>query len=169
MYPLLLNGSTPWEFAVGHYLGVDHASHVYRVDSPEVAQKLRQTDQEISNFLEALLEQDLPERVLFLMFGDHGMLLNGMHGSGSPEEVESVLVALDLQQLKEGHSEGAPCLTDVPEMHQVDLAATLALLLDVPIPFGSIGKISRDLLELSGSAMDYSTAIKINAWQVAPC
>lgn len=52
----------------------------------------------------ALLEQAGPgglhERTLLLVSGDHGQTLGGDHGGGSPEEVDSALVAVDLRALR---------------------------------------------------------------------
>ena len=62
-----------------------------------------------------------------------------------------------------------------PVLPQVDFAPSLAALLGVPIPFGSIGRISRPLWHLRGcngqaSAADcrrrYAAALQANAWQV---
>ena len=52
---------------------------------------------------------------------------------------------------------------------QVDFAATMAALLGVPIPYGSIGRISPQLWSLAGDAAGYSAALQSNAWQVLLC
>lgn len=54
---------------------------------------------------------------------------------------------------------------------QVDFAASMALLLGVPIPFGSIGRLSRELWLLSGqseAATTFCAALSVNAWQARP-
>ena len=48
---------------------------------------------------------------------------------------------------------------------QVDFAPTLAALLGVPIPFGNIGRISRELWELRGNVAGYRAAMAANAHQ----
>lgn len=152
---------------------------MFKVDSMEVARKLEQMDDEISFFLERLTENKklTQERILFLMFGDHGMKLDGEHGGGSKEEVETVLLALDVQQLRNDIHTGLSNVSDsscrenlpVSEMNQIDLTASLAFLLDIPIPYSSIGKVSLDLLQLGASGQDTFDAVRalcINAWQV---
>ena len=52
---------------------------------------------------------------------------------------------------------------------QVDFAASMALLLGMPIPFGSIGRLSRELWLLSSqhnTDTAYRAALTANAWQV---
>lgn len=47
----------------------------------------------------------------------------------------------------------------------------MALLLGVPIPFGSIGRLSRELWLLSGqpeAASTFCAALTMNAWQAQP-
>ena len=54
---------------------------------------------------------------------------------------------------------------------QVDFAASMALLLGVPIPYGSIGRLSRELWLLSGqpeAAATMHAALSVNAWQARP-
>ena len=41
------------------------------------------------------------ERTLLLVSGDHGQTLGGDHGGGSPEEVDSALVAVDIKALRD--------------------------------------------------------------------
>ena len=50
---------------------------------------------------------------------------------------------------------------------QVDFAPTLASLLGVPIPFGNIGRISRELWELRGDLSGYEAALAVNARQAS--
>lgn len=54
---------------------------------------------------------------------------------------------------------------------QVDFAPSMALLLGVPIPFGSIGQLSRELWLISGqpeAATSFRAALTVNAWQAQP-
>ena len=54
---------------------------------------------------------------------------------------------------------------------QVNFAASMALLLGVPIPFGSIGRLLRELWLLSGqpeAATTFRMALTVNAWQAQP-
>lgn len=60
-------------------------------------------DSHVQQVVAALLEQAGPggvyERTLLLVSGDHGQTLGGDHGGGSPEEVDSALVAVDVGAL----------------------------------------------------------------------
>ena len=178
-YPLVLNRSELWDFAAGHYVGLDHAGHMFTIESPGVAEKLDQMDAEISDFLIQLIDQPQlgHEKTLLLVFGDHGMTLDGTHGSGSREEIESVLLAVDVARLRDERlsarttSLSSSCLEhlQIHEMEQIDLAPTLAFLLDVPVPYGSVGKASLQLLNLRQRAddpRDLLSFLQINAWQV---
>lgn len=61
-------------------------------------------DSHVRQVVDALLEQAAPggtfERTLLLVSGDHGQTLGGDHGGGSPEEVDSALVAVDIGALR---------------------------------------------------------------------
>ena len=60
-------------------------------------------DGQVRQVVEALAQHAGPggvyERTLLLVSGDHGQTLGGDHGGGSPEEVDSALVAVDLKAL----------------------------------------------------------------------
>ncbi|MEO2194061.1 MAG: GPI ethanolamine phosphate transferase 3, partial [bacterium] len=85
--------ATTWDVVVAHYLGVDHAGHAFGVDSPQMRAKLRQIDESIR---EGILALESSEDTLVLVVGDHGQTITGDHGGGGPEEVDSVLVAVDV-------------------------------------------------------------------------
>jgi phosphatidylinositol glycan class O len=139
-------------------------------------------DSQVQEVVMALLEQAGPggahERTLLLVSGDHGQTLGGDHGGGSPEEVDSALVAVDLKALYEssrgvgtgaeagagaGGGMGAPaacrsnCSCGVegnqcaPDLPQTDLTPTLAAMLGLPTPVGNIGKLSAELWQLTAS------------------
>ena len=86
-------GTAAWDVIVAHYLGVDHAGHAHGVDSPQMRAKLRQIDESIRELILAL---ESSEETLVLVVGDHGQTITGDHGGGGPEEVDSVLVAVDV-------------------------------------------------------------------------
>ena len=49
---------------------------------------------------------------------------------------------------------------------QVDFAPTVAILMGVPIPYGSIGRVSPELWNLTGDSKGYCDVLLANAWQV---
>jgi hypothetical protein len=99
------------------------------------------------------------ERTLLLIFGDHGQTLGGDHGGGSGAETDSVLLAAGVGQLAaalqlqvqqagggDASSRNSSSFSHCQEeIQQVDLTPTLALLLGLPIPYGSIGKVPQQL------------------------
>lgn len=118
------------------------------------------------------------KRTLLLVSGDHGQTLGGDHGGGSPEEVDSALVAVDIRSLAQqragggastaalgallgagGHAVPVRCRSSctcgmegnqcAPDLQQLDLTPTLAAMLGVPIPFGNLGKLSAELWQLT--------------------
>jgi phosphatidylinositol glycan class O len=67
---------------IGHFLGVDHVGHRYGPDHPEMALKLSQMNEVLSE----LIDRTGEDTVLFVM-GDHGMTPDGNHGGASDLEV----------------------------------------------------------------------------------
>jgi len=161
-----------WDVVVAHYLGVDHAGHAYGVDSGEMRDKLREIDDGVRKVVEALVEEEVEaggKSTLVVVVGDHGQTVTGDHGGGSPEEVDSVLVGIDIggyrryRERKDGEENGArekrktslsahacvascTCGVDgnqcVPDVTQIDFVPTLAGLMGVPVPFVNLGKVS---------------------------
>jgi phosphatidylinositol glycan class O len=153
-----------WDVLVAHYLGVDHAGHAHGVDSEPMMKKLRQIDSSIQKTVDSIKAQahkgGLYEDTLVLVAGDHGQTLTGDHGGGSPEEVDSVLVAIDVNNLHTSRESNhyvecqktCSCGQDrnqcVPDLMQIDLVPTLAAFMNIPIPFVNLGKVSKDLWSL---------------------
>lgn len=173
--PTLENYSA-WDALIVHYLGVDHAGHSFGAGSNRMAQKLHQMDDQIATVIEKALvgagEGGPYEDALLLIGGDHGQTLHGDHGGGSPEEVDSVLIAIDMSKLYKDKTKNsiesqpnsftqilssfrAPCRSNCTcgedlnqccrDLEQIDLVPTLATLLGVPIPFVNLGKMSEEL------------------------
>jgi phosphatidylinositol glycan class O len=216
-----------WDVIVAHYLGVDHVGHSWGVQSQEMADKLRQMDDQMRDVVQALVDAAGPggafERTLLIITGDHGappgqpgpcsppcvpeggispllpacpaaagQTLDGNHGGGSPEEVDSVLVAVDASALRAGGRafaefgaacrETCTCGDDLDQcaddLLQVDAVPTLAALLGIPIPFGNMGTVSPELWGLAVAKADGQQAanaplaavLRCNADQVRlPC
>lgn len=76
------------------------------------------------------------------VLGDHGMTPSGDHGGDSAEEVEAALFLYSKRPLWNPALSGLRRqLGDVRSADQIGLAPTLALLLGLPVPFGSLGSI----------------------------
>ncbi|KAK1317121.1 hypothetical protein QJS10_CPA05g00052 [Acorus calamus] len=152
-----------WDVLIAHFLGVDHAGHIFGVDSTPMIEKLEQYNNVLEKVVEALKNQSGPgqphENTLLLVMGDHGQTLNGDHGGGTAEEVETSLFAmsfgsppdsvppnLDSRTCKFGPDGEKMCFSS---MQQLDFAATISALLGIPSPFGSIGRVNPELYALS--------------------
>jgi len=127
-----------FDVLVAHTLGVDHVGHRYGPDHPEMKVKLSRTNDLIEDAIEAL-----DQNTLLVVFGDHGMTKDGNHGGASPEETGSAL----FMYTKEKRLHHNNIISEEERVvSQVDIVPTLALLLGIPIPFGSLGSILPDLL-----------------------
>lgn len=147
-----------WDLLIGHTLGVDHCGHRYGPEHPAMAAKLEETDALIADIIERLP----PDTALFV-FGDHGMTSTGDHGGASRAEVDAALfvhIPAPRASLHPGrHPAGSA------RIQQIDLAATLSLLLDIPIPFSSLGQARPELLGITSITARLAVA-RANAAQV---
>ncbi|XP_057776825.1 uncharacterized protein LOC130995522 [Salvia miltiorrhiza] len=189
-----------WDVLIAHFLGVDHAGHIYGVDSAPMIEKLEQYNEVIEKVVRALESQSGPgglhENTMLLVMGDHGQTLNGDHGGGTAEEVETAIFALSMKKPNSllAAAESSSCQLDVHgrrvctnSIQQLDFAATVSALLGLPIPFGSIGRVNSELYSLAGGTwnqeesiisddqsssevqswmLNYVNALCINSWQV---
>ncbi|GLI67798.1 hypothetical protein VaNZ11_012086, partial [Volvox africanus] len=105
-----------WDVLIAHYLGVDHAGHTHGGDSPEMNDKLRDMDEQVTKVAEMLLAgagdgsagaEGPYSRTLLLVLGDHGQTMSGDHGGGSDEERDSVLLAFHVGLWKQARERAA--------------------------------------------------------------
>lgn len=164
LLPSLHEGN--WDVLIAHFLGVDHAGHIFGVNTIPMIQKLEQYNDILENVVEALESQsgpgELHENTLLLVMGDHGQTLNGDHGGGSPEEVETSIFAKSFKRLPfsiPSELDTSSCGTNMDgkpicfsTIEQLDFAATISAMLGVPFPFGSIGRVNPELYALGAGA-----------------
>ncbi|XP_072967015.1 GPI ethanolamine phosphate transferase 3 [Typha angustifolia] len=190
-----------WDILIAHFLGVDHAGHIFGVDSTPMIQKLEQYNSILESVVDVLKNLSSPggihENTLLLVMGDHGQTLNGDHGGGTAEEVETSLFAWGPRSPPSSVSsilDANICTLDldgekmcVGTLQQLDFAVTIAALLGIPFPFGSIGCVNPELYALSAGTWDrrrmrsdvsalwsdleawiqnYAKVLCINSWQV---
>ncbi|XP_063238509.1 GPI ethanolamine phosphate transferase 2 isoform X2 [Bacillus rossius redtenbacheri] len=132
-------GAPDWDLMVLHYLGLDHIGHLEGPASPLVAPKLREMDA-VARQIHSRLRQwgeSTNRTAAVVICGDHGMKDSGSHGGASPAEVLVPIVTLGL---------GCPGSRTAEPVGQIDLAPTLSVLLGLPIPAGSLGKLVPGLL-----------------------
>ncbi|KAL3621584.1 hypothetical protein CASFOL_036496 [Castilleja foliolosa] len=154
-----------WDVLIAHFLGVDHAGHIFGVDSAPMIGKLEQYNEIIKKVVGVLESQNGPgglhENTMLLVMGDHGQTLNGDHGGGTAEEVETTIFAFSSKKPSIPlltTADSSSCELDmhgrrvcVDSIQQLDFAATISALLGIPFPFGSIGRVNPELFSLAGS------------------
>ncbi|XP_038894123.1 GPI ethanolamine phosphate transferase 3 isoform X2 [Benincasa hispida] len=189
-----------WDVLIAHFLGVDHAGHIFGVDSSPMFEKLEQYNTILEKVIDVLESQSetggLHENTLLLVMGDHGQTLNGDHGGGSAEEVETSLFAMSFNKLSASIPSEfgtSSCQLDLEgreictsSIQQLDFPVTLSALLGIPFPYGSIGRVNPELYALGagswkfygmkvenylnqseqGWMQNYVNVLCINSWQV---
>ncbi|KAL4573203.1 hypothetical protein LXL04_020002 [Taraxacum kok-saghyz] len=184
-----------WDVLIAHFLGVDHAGHIFGVDSDQMIAKLEQYNDQLEKVVEVLQKQSgkdgLHENTLLVVMGDHGQTVNGDHGGGSPEEVETSLFAMSLKKPPlpiPSEFDTSSCKLDldgrnvcVSSIQQLDFSATMSALIGIPFPYGSIGRVNPMLYGLVGGTWNveshdmsiqqhwmhnYAKVLCVNSWQV---
>ncbi|KAG8644427.1 hypothetical protein MANES_11G127500v8 [Manihot esculenta] len=175
-----------WDVLIAHFLGVDHAGHIFGVDSVQMIEKLEQYNLLLEKVIKVLESQSGPggihENTLLIVMGDHGQTLNGDHGGGSAEEVETSIFAMSFKQPPVSippELDTSSCEQDLDgrkmctsSIQQLDFAVTVSALLGVSFPFGSIGRVNPELYALGASkwnledtgAGDCKNQAKLQEW-----
>ncbi|KAH9782353.1 GPI ethanolamine phosphate transferase 3 [Citrus sinensis] len=185
-----------WDVLIAHFLGVDHAGHILGVDSVPMIEKLEQYNEILDKVIEVLDNQSGPgglhENTFLLVMGDHGQTINGDHGGGSAEEVETSVFAMSFKKpppTMPSEFDTSSCEMDLDQkktcissFQQLDFAATVSALLGVPFPFGrcrpaviccgqasdagyllfSIGRVSPELYTLGAGTWNLENNIEGN-------
>lgn len=134
-----------FDLLLGHMLGVDHMGHSYGIGDPRVAKILNRID----NFIMEIIEK-MDDETTLIVLGDHGMTNEGEHGHGSPKELDTAIAAYNKKGFQKFQQTGLDSLMKsvketMTPTKQVDIAATLSMLLGVPVPFSNMGQIIGDL------------------------
>ena len=80
------------------------------------------------------------------------MTITGDHGGDSPDETDAALFVYSPKGFYEPRNES--------RINQIDLTPTLAMLLDVPIPFGSLGTPITELFHTKSERQEYTILSK---------
>ncbi|KAF9924927.1 major facilitator super transporter protein [Mortierella alpina] len=178
-----------WDGLIFHYLGLDHVGHSGGPKSPLMKPKQAEMDSVAEKIYRSLVAKDAasvsggdsaPELpTLFILCGDHGMNEVGNHGGSSKSEISTSFLFLSSQFENEQARKVIQDRVDpfryaqnrdeyqyYKSVSQVDLVPTLSLLLGLPIPKNSVGKLIPDLF-LDHTDMETLRALQINAYQVA--
>lgn len=184
-FPQENRNDVPWRLLIAHFLGVDHIGHTHHALHPLMTQRLRLMDTVLAEVLERL-----PDDGVLLLFGDHGMTLEGEHGGASDDETQSALFVYSKQPFYSSpnrtnihrvwnESLGAfhyfsefsngSYLRAIPQM---DLVPTLSYLLNIPIPYSSVGKVIPEMIysdisdTTDGAIWKVVGSLRHNTWQV---
>lgn len=172
LFPLLDDPSKPFDFLVGHFLGVDHVGHRVGPDHPSMKAKLQQMNDVLKRVVEIM-----DENTLLVVLGDHGMDQSGDHGGDGVLETSTGMWI---------YSKGAPLFNSTRKLpsgiiqhrtfpgmtvphraiQQIDILPSLALLLGVAIPFNNLGMVIPELFWRDRDGKILEKALKINARQI---
>ncbi|XP_011337922.2 GPI ethanolamine phosphate transferase 2 isoform X2 [Ooceraea biroi] len=128
-----------WSVMILHYLGLDHIGHVEGPFSTSIKPKLREMDEIIDRIARRVQywnNDGIP--ALFVVCGDHGMKDSGGHGGSTPQETTVPLVMMGGTRCS--HQENGESI----EIEQLDIAATLSVVLGLPIPSTNLGSVFLD-------------------------
>ncbi|KAK2580471.1 hypothetical protein KPH14_006212 [Odynerus spinipes] len=129
-----------WSIMILHYLGLDHIGHVTGPFSFLIKPKLTEMDNIIAQIYSRVLHwNDNNDPTLFIICGDHGMKDSGGHGGSTLQETTVPVIVIGTKCSKT-HSK-------FKEIAQLDMAATLSVMLGIPIPYSNFGSITLDLLD----------------------
>ncbi|KAG5241086.1 GPI ethanolamine phosphate transferase [Salix suchowensis] len=151
-----------WNLLILHYLGLDHVGHIGGRNSILMTPKLKEMDEVVKMIhLSTIQTQDNDQgKTLLVVVSDHGMTENGNHGGSSYEETDSLALFVGL---KSDHSDYAASPRN--SIYQVDIAPTLALLFDVPIPKNNVGVVISEAFDLLTDDKQLR-ALELNSWQL---
>lgn len=172
LFPILDNSSQPFDFLIGHFLGVDHVGHRVGPDHPSMLAKLQQMD----NVLRRVVDK-MDEDTLLVVLGDHGMDRSGDHGGDGVLETSSGMwiysKGVELTDANSGVADGLLQYKVFPgaeirhrSIQQIDIVPTLSLLLGLPIPFNNLGTVIPELFWRGKKGKILEKALQINAAQI---
>jgi phosphatidylinositol glycan class O len=130
--------SKKFKVTIGHMLGVDHCGHRYGPDHSKMEEKLIELDQFLRQIYGAI-----DENTLVMVFGDHGMTPTGDHGGETSWETTAGFFTFSKSALPN------PSARQDEEVQQIDIVPTLSYLLELPIPFNSLGSLIPSLVAQS--------------------
>ncbi|KNZ73768.1 GPI ethanolamine phosphate transferase 3 [Termitomyces sp. J132] len=172
LFPLLEDPKKPFDFLVGHFLGVDHVGHRVGPDHPSMKAKLTQMNDVLKRVVD-LLDDD----TLLVVLGDHGMDRSGDHGGDGVLETSAALWVYSkgpaFSQAHVSPPSGLLRYTHFPKttvrhrhIQQIDILPTLSLLLGLPIPYNNLGTVIPELFWRDRKGTELSRALELNAAQI---
>ncbi|KAK3005826.1 hypothetical protein RJ639_016244 [Escallonia herrerae] len=146
------------------FLVKDHAGHIFGVDSLPMIEKLQQYNGMLEKVVDVLESQSRPgglhENTLLLVMGDHGQTINGDHGGGSAEEVETSIFAMSMKKPAPSflwELDNSSCRMDLPSRSS-RIVSSLRLLVAAMKYFLHIG-VARSASAISGHLRKYALGL----------
>ena len=136
-----------WELAVVHIGGVDNASHMWTPFGEQFANKVKRTDADIATLVLAA-----GPGTTVIVTSDHGTSDRGQHGGIDEHERRTPLVL---------HGPGVRAGATL-EARQVDIPATVAALLELPVPATIEGRVLVEALDVSPGEARALTAYELD-------
>lgn len=139
--------SLDWDWLILHYLGLDHIGHAFGSNRHKlIGPKLIEMDEVVKKLYENMSDKHSEHNTLLIICGDHGMRADGNHGGDNPYEIDTALIFMPItNDIRTGKHR----LVDHKHnntVDQIDIAVTLAMILDYPIPSRSKGAAIESLL-----------------------
>jgi len=145
--------SNDFDMLIGHMLVADHMAHAYGISDYRVAEAIVRID----DFIQEIVDL-MDDETTLIIAGDHGSDNTGDHGHDSIEETTTAVIAYhkkgfqkNLQKNLDSLMKSTPhavleglSLDKIPEINQVDMVPTLAMLTGTPVPFSNLGQMVSD-------------------------
>lgn len=135
-----LKPTADWDIMILHYLGLDHIGHMGGPRSTLMPMKLLEMDNIIQRIVDYLDSEESELPSVLIVCGDHGMRDNGGHGGSSIGEIMVPLFVYLRHELCGGIIEN--------EIMQTDFVPTISVMMGIPIPSGSTGKLVNKMLQI---------------------
>ena len=122
---------------MAHIIGVDSAGHTYNSLHSEVERKILDSEKVIKNIIEKM-----DDKTTLVVYGDHGMTIDGNHGGESELEMRTVLFSYQKTPFPMydiyNNKRLRKTFEDMDKtVKHPDLAPIISLLLNVPFPFSN--------------------------------
>ncbi|KAI8908971.1 Phosphatidylinositolglycan class N-domain-containing protein [Gorgonomyces haynaldii] len=142
-----------------HLLGLDTNGHAHRPHSPEYLENIKIVDRGLQNMEKMIQDFYGDDKSAFVFTADHGMSKRGSHGDGDPENTQTPLIAWGAGVAKPNrtHLAGHDMISfdwgldefQRVDVNQADIAPLMSVLIGVPYPLNSVGKLPIQYLDNS--------------------